>query len=348
MNAGQSRLQAGGYGGSGGQGGGSIWKKLFLITGLGCAVLVLVGALLMGLGVFRVATCCIEHGEKQEYMRTATYEFAQSLHGGDYDGAYEMLHESTQQRVTKPEFISEFEELSLADTPPLPVYGIHHTDREDENRWRASVDFAEPRSAEVIALTVHVQDSSIDPEAGSAGLDVDEWEIEHRVRDIEHDRYSEAAMNFHRILRQRNFEGARFRVSRNAGWRGASVEQFAEEMEPLVTELEAMQRAEVYGLYPEDIHRVRVEVLLSDAAGETYFIDYYVEAFVQGINSISEIRPAYDVEPRSTPQDDDPPVELFDEPDEADDEDPEGDQEADGEDQQVDEDTEESEETADE
>ena len=297
MNAQRTMVQAGGYGGGHGGGGTSVWKKVLLITGLGCAVLVLVGGLLMGLGVFRVATCCIEHGEKQEYLRSASYEFAEALHREDYDRAFGMLDEREREQISLHDFRAEFEELGLDERPPLPVEMARHIDREERNEWRVDVDFAAPRSSEVIRLSLTIDDDHVDVDADASHLGIRDWEVTRTTRVISQVSYAEAAMRFQRLIRQRDYDAARFMVPHGHEWRGQSSEEFAEAVQPLADALATVTHEEVYGLYPEDNHRLRVQLLVTDVDGDHYFIDYYVGRFMHGIDSVSELRPAHDVEP---------------------------------------------------
>lgn len=289
-------LQAQGYGGAGGSGGGSMWKKALLISGLGCAVLVLVGALLMSLGVFRVVTCCVDHGEKQSYLRAAAFEFGEAVHEGDYDRAYGMLDGSKRADVTVEQMGAEFDALGLREKPPMPVDTAHQTDRDGEHFWRLEIDFAAPRGEDVVRLKLRVEDATIDVDREPSQVAIADWEVEQRTRTLTDDPYAEAALDFHRRLRGSDFEGARRQVAMGADWRGGDASAFAGQMEPLVEELAAMQSEEVYGLYTEDNQRVRVELLLTDGDGGMFFIDYYVQRFLHSISGVSEVRPAHGVE----------------------------------------------------
>lgn len=277
-----------------GSSGGSVWKKVFLVSGLGCAVLVLVGSVLMGLGVFRMATCCVEHGEKQEYLRESGYDFANAVHNGRWDQAHGMLSPSAKEQWSVGDFQQAFVPYEFDRRPPLTVGRISQNSVDGHTEWRMTVTFAGPRDSEAVDVRLVVHDDDIDVEAGSGALGIASWEISRLPRDLATTPQGESVLNFHRALKGQDFAAARTRVEMWADWRGDSVAEFAATVEPVANALQGSSREEVYGIYPEEPGRVRVKVRFVGGDGQTYFVDYYVQGFLHGIDGIGEIRLAHD------------------------------------------------------
>lgn len=315
MNREHRRIQAViNHGPAGGAGGDSPWKKLLMVTGLGCAVLVLVGGLLLGLGVFRVATCCADHGEKQNYLRTIGYQFGEALQNGDYAGAYGMLHESKRKDLSQQAFREAFEHHDLQRRKAFPVAEARHIQTGGDNRWGIKIPFAEPRSSEVVTVTVFAEDPHLDLEEWSAQNVFSHWEIGIHRRELVADEYSDGAMRFHGFLQAREFEGARFLISRRGPLRDLDSDARGERLEELADALESTRLEGIYGLYPEPGgDSVRVKVVVSGPDEELYFLDYVITARSKMTRDVSSLRPA-DLELPAGEAAPDLPFDTFDEP----------------------------------
>ncbi len=284
----------------GGPGASSPWKKFFMISGLGCAVLVLVGALFMGLGVFQIATCCADHGEKQNYLRSVGHRFGDAIQNGDYAGAYEMVHESKRETVGFEEFRQEFERYELEHRPPFPASETKHFQTGEQNRWRVQIPFAEPRSEEVVRVSLFVDDDHIDTEAWSPKNIFGEWEITTDQRPLADSDYADGAVRFYGFLRAREFDAARFLISRRGPLRERDQSELTEYLESLATDLDAIRGEEIYGLSPgEDGDTVRVTMLLTADDGAQYFQDYVITARSYMTRDVSQLRPTADSIPHS-------------------------------------------------
>lgn len=328
----KNKIQSNYDDGAGGSGGSS-WSKVLKITGIGCAILVLVGALLTGLGVFKAATCCSQFEDlaaHAEEVQVVGHEFATAVHAGNFEEAYGYLSESARQEISKEEFTAEFEQWQpmLTASKPFPMrLDVDIEDDEDVDwseltsfdRWAVSTYFSEPRSEEVLELDFIVATEQQDDETATHG--VDSWNVEQRQRRLSQDVYGQTALQFHDRIDRKNFADARNMIDSEITWSedGAGLRDGVED---LADQLPPRTSVDVYGLYPEDdAQLVSVRLLLTDADDNTYFVDYVV-TWEETIYAISELQ-SVDLEPEA--------VDDSDDADNADDDDDDDDDEAAGE-----------------
>ena len=302
-DAGTTRLQSA-HGTGGAAGAESSWPKWLKITGIGCAALLLVGGLLVGLGVFRVAACCSEFGdlaETAEQVQIEGHEFALELHEGDFEGAYQRLDESVRDEVDVETFEASFDEYrsELAASRPFPMrLDIDEQDFDvtqvgDLDRWYLTTQFAEPRYDELLELQFVVETRRIGEE--ETAVNVLDWEFQRRAEEFSRSRYAETARRFQDRLMRGDLEQAHRMVSPEVEFAAQGVEAFSEEVRPLSQRLSEFERVEVYGLYPHDgVESIVVRMLLVDEAGETHAVDYVVN-WRSNIQAVSEIE-ALDVD----------------------------------------------------
>lgn len=283
--------------------GGSPWKKVLLAGGIGCAVLLLAGALLIGLGVFRLGACISAETDQQHVgqgLQLQVHEFGEALHRRDYDRAFEMVDESRREEMTRQEFADQFDEYRdyLDQSSPFPI--DHTRDRKDGgmcdagdpaewNDWFLNTYFAGPQSDEALELHLTVQGRMVGEE-NIEGRIVD-WDTRIDRRPMDEDDYAWVARDFHRELRRGNYREAQAMASMFGELERIDRDEFTRQIRPLISRLEEADESRVYGLYPKnhvDVMKVR---FLLEGPEENYFVDYLVDRRKQ-IYGIGDIEPA--------------------------------------------------------
>lgn len=300
MDMGCPKVQADQYDG-GGAGGGTSWGKVFKIAGIGCGVLVLLGGLLVGLGVFRIATCCSDF---EDLAKTADatqqmgHDFATALHEGDYDGAYDFVDDQVRDQVSREEFEEEFEQWRphLEASRPFPLrLDLDIADEDvdlsvfsDINSWKVTTHFAEPASEEVLELRFVASAEEGDDEGVEHSVVA--WEATLKHRSLETDPYAQTARRLYDRLRRGDLDNARALVSPEAAMFDGD-QKLQDRLEALSEELRRFDRAHIYGLYPEDDPGlIRVRLILDREAGTPSFVDFLVDwrEMIAGVTQIEE------------------------------------------------------------
>lgn len=319
-----NRVQAQYQSGPPGQGG-SPWKKVLLIGGIGCGVLLLVGGLLVGLGVFQIGNWCSGVCAELEAMdelgseaQMRGHEFALALHHGDYDRAYGMVDESTQQETSLEEFSAEFGEYAdyLALSAPFPI----HRELDEEvdwdgemgtTQWRVWTQFSAPQGDErlVLAWTSELErhgDGTVDHSIVDWSLEVEPWAFDD-------DDYAWAAKNFHRALEREHYREAQDMLSIYSDLDAFNKEGFVSDMEGLVSVLGEAEETRLYGLYPENHVDVMVVRYLLIGDGTRHFLDYHVDRHHE-IYDVGDVESAEEVSDEVEAVVDDDTEDVDDEP----------------------------------
>ena len=300
-------------------------KKALKIGGIGCGVLLLVGGLLVGLGVFRMATCCSDLedlGETAEQAQLLGQDFADSLHTGDWNTAYSMLEDGAREEKSVEEFSAQLEQWRphLQASPPFPIRLDLDIDEEefdwsaigDFNHWVVTTHFAAPRAEEILELRFIARPNRVDDETFE--MAVIDWELRLLTRSLDSDPYARTARRFHDRIRRGEVASARGMIAMDADQVMDAGESTTAHIQTLVDQLANIDSSRVYALYPEDHPDVaRVRMLLRDHAGDEYFMDYAVN-WRDEVYRGSELIPA-DVD--SDEIDEQPPLEDGEEVDEA-------------------------------
>lgn len=320
----------------GGQGGGgSNWSTVLKVTGIGCAVLLLVGGVLAGFGVFKAATCCSQFADLamvSQDARELGYDFAEALHEQEYERAYQFLDDETRQRVSLEEFRAEVGEYSelLTASKPYPV--IVHMEEDaggmdtlaQFSRWRLTTRFADPRSER--SLELHFQaEYKVDPEDQEVmSRSITDWELSPRTRILEEDPSAQAAKRFYDRIRQERYADAIRLVTLFGPMRDDGEEELEKRLRTIYEETGG-ERAKVVAVYPHDREMIGVQMLVerSDGTGRT------VEVLVTAMNhQVFEVAPVRAADPSLLMRDADEETPSLDE-EEPDDE--SGEDEAEGE-----------------
>lgn len=260
-----------------------------MISGLGCAVLMLVGALLVGLGVFRVGAFCSAAGEHEQVgqdLQLHAYEFGDALHRGDYRRAYGMLDESTQDTISEDEFVdevSEYESL-LAASPPFPVAreqehlesGVCDAgDPSEVSRWRLSTQFAGPKAEEILQMELTSEGRNVDGEIKDQR--VVEWQFRKDTRDVEDDGYVWSAIRFHRALNRGDYREAQRVLSVHSELDRFDRDLLAEQVSPITVGIDDTDDFRFGGVYPERHVDVLTVRMILEGDDEDLYVDYKVD-----------------------------------------------------------------------
>ena len=288
MKSNGSRIQAEFDGGQGG--GGSNWSTVLKVAGIGCAVLLLVGGVLAGFGVFKAATCCSQFADLamvSQDARELGYDFAEALHEQEYERAYQFLDDEARQRMSLEEFRAEVGEYSelLTASKPYPV--IVHMEEDaggidsmaQFSRWRLTTRFADPRSER--SLELHFQaEYKVDPEDQEVmSRSITDWELSPRTRILEEDPSAQAAKRFYDRIRQERYADAIRLVTLFGPMRDEGEEELEKRLRTIYEETGG-ERAKVVAVYPHDREMIGVQLLVerSDGTGRT------VEVLVTAMN----------------------------------------------------------------
>lgn len=295
---------------SGSKTSGSSWPKWLLGIGVGCAVVCLVGAVLVGVGVFKSVSCCFEHTQANSAVRTETFEFATLMHYEDYDGAYEMLAASRQSKLSREEFEDQLEPYrdDLADRSPFPVDSTSQVGDEGlwetSSRWRGTVQFVPRGSAEAVEMEVVLNVTERD--TGGYAAEIVDWQMSRTSFDRAETRYARTALRFHRQLTQGDFDAARGMLPVGSEYSMGEQSQqapdaFAEVMEPTVRRLDEMETVFVYALHPMgDPDKIRVELRMTDALEATYSMDFIVsKGRVYDVSGVRRVAPGSEDAPEA-------------------------------------------------
>lgn len=287
---------------SGAAGSNSTFPKWLKITGIGCAVICLVVTVLMALGVFQAVSCCTDTHRAGIQAQSTGFEFANALHDGDYDAAYELLAESKKEETSRAEFEQAFapHESMWTARGPYPVrYEPHVEGRENQEpqlgdlndlqrRWRVGTAFAAEDGSEALNLQLAIEFDEDGGEELSGGIT--DWEIQSASWNPAETVYGQTALRFHERLERRNFTDARLRLAPDSELGGMQEEAFVEELRPVFERFDEMEDVRVHSLHSiGDPNALRVEMRMTDAEGGVYAVDYVVD-WGDLVHDVSEVR----------------------------------------------------------
>ena len=230
----------------------SKWGLALKITGLGCAVLILVGGILSGLGVFKAVSCCSEVMELAEVGNLASeqgYHFARALHEGDQAGA-EALVDPSRRDLLEEAFRTYGEELG--QSLPFPVeYAVDPAlEREglrEFSRWYVETLFAGAQAEEGLGLRIEVEARRENEEVE---VRITNWRFSRESRDLTDNVWTRRVRNFgEQVRRERGLNEIRFLVHFEGPLGNLSEEEFQERVRPL-REVTMETRPRVHSILP--------------------------------------------------------------------------------------------------
>lgn len=292
------------------------WLK---IGGIGCAVLVLVGGLLLVLAVYQGVTCCGDFAAAFEEVQVESHQAAAALHLGDYERFHDRLDESVRQDVSPADLEAEFGEYRpyLDASEPFPIRIDIDPDEFDAmnvaggEQFRVHTHFAQPRYEDRLRLSLVVETREAQAEDKDVEVRILDWETAIEEVHFSASEYAQSAERFYNRLQRQDFNSAHQMVARMGGGElaGMTGEEFAAEMQPVAERLSGMDRAEVQGVYPgEYLETVTVRMLVVEA-DQPYFFDIMTDR-EDTIYEVSEIHPAGvdldEIDPAADEQTDEP------------------------------------------
>ncbi|RVU44753.1 hypothetical protein EA187_09430 [Lujinxingia sediminis] len=256
---------------SGGEQGASTGSKVLKFAAIGCAVIVLIGAIFAGFGAFKVVSCC---GEFQELALVAegaqehAYEFVIDLRREDYESAYAALSATAQHELqvedVRRAFSPHTEDLNKGMPTPFGVTLLSRNDDQSEVVWEMTTRVAEPSASHALQLRLEV--GYVGGEEAEPGYGVSAWEVTRVTRSLADDPAAMMAQRFHREVANGRVEQARRYVAAESDMYGTSLEDFGERV--AVLQKLGVTPAGVVAIAPRD-HRsteVTLRVLRGDGA----------------------------------------------------------------------------------
>ncbi len=186
-------------------------KKIWMVLGGGCLLVLIAIGIAFAAGAFQVVSCCNQAkdiGVRTMEAQNRGAEFAMNLSSGDYEGAYAMTTEEFKGLKSKDDFVSEVKEYEkvLQSSPPQ-LMGINARQGSGEGldvkRWRTNYQFAAPADTEMVVLSFDIVMTGEPPTFGVTGVDFD-----RRTRNLAAEAPATEVMEFHRELQRGNYEMA--------------------------------------------------------------------------------------------------------------------------------------------
>ncbi|RAL22953.1 hypothetical protein DL240_08665 [Lujinxingia litoralis] len=260
-----------------GQGSGK-GAKFLKIAGIGCAAVILIGALFAGLGVFKAVSCVEDFvgiAESAQEGQSFAYEFVEAARRGDYQGVYDRLDPEAQAELSVAEVEQMFEPrreaLNRGEPFPVGVRLISNDTDQGTTSWEMTTRIARPTDTEAVLMSMEVVYR--DGAAGDGRFGVLGWEVREVLREMAEEPAAQMAMRFHREVVNERVEEARRFVDRESRLYSESLETFA-------TNLDALQELPVVaprvvavgslGAFASDV------TLEMERAGQTTQVTYTV------------------------------------------------------------------------
>lgn len=223
---------------SGGEQGSSTFNKVLKFSAIGCAVIVLIGAVLAGFGAFKAVSCC---GEFQELALVAegaqehAYGFVVDLREQDYESAYAALDVSAKQELevadVRRAFEPHTEDLQKGMPTPFGVTLLSRNDDQSEVVWEMTTRVAEPSASHALQISLEVAYHG--GEGAEPVYGVSAWEVTRVTRSLADEPSAMLAQRFHRDVANGRVEQARRYVAAESELYGTSLEDFSERVAAL-------------------------------------------------------------------------------------------------------------------
>ena len=242
-------------------GGKNTWSTILKIGGVGCAIVLLVGGILLGLGVFRAATCCSEFEELSRVSQEVQAEghaFAMALHEGEEARAYDKLDDRLKGQVDSDAFAAQVEAWRevLDESRPFPMRldvdqeDIDFGDIGGFDQWHLTTHFGAPDAERLGELTMLMTSTRDDD--GEIEVEVSHWEMESVQRALRDDPYMSLALRFDDHIRRGEYEMARRLLSGQGDWAQLEGEEFERRVAELKEIGPGADERQAMGLIPQD------------------------------------------------------------------------------------------------
>ena len=289
----------------GGQGGGgSKWSTALTVTGIGCVVMLLLGSLLSTYVSYhstkRMFGCfnqVVLSAQISPRAKELGYDFAESLHEQDFDRAYGYLGDDLRDKISRDEFESEFDDLSIgfASSRPFPVYDVRSLESGERDgttlrRRSITTKFVGPRSDAVLILNAVVE-ISVDEDDEIVDGRIIDWDTAPHTRALEEDPAAKVAIDFYDKVRRGRVNHAIQVVAGKSPLRGGSNNEVdRSRVVDLTLGDSGLRTATVDSVYPKDQELVGVLLRVgSDEPERMVEISIVNERRVFDISQVDEV-----------------------------------------------------------
>ncbi len=231
--------------------GGRRWLKW---AGIGCAAMMLILAVLLAVGGFRMVSCCsglIETGRLTFEVESFSQDFARSIQTGAYDAAYEMTSAEVYRSQTSPtEFAAIFrphQELLARSVPVVSNLKVLGENEIPAHRWEVTMRLLPPDGTQVLTMMLTVHGESVGKDEPGV-FEIVDLQLEKRTRDLALEPPVQGVRAIQNLLRVGDYEGAYGQLAlgelRNAteeanGQGEANFRAFVRENQDVLTAAEA-------------------------------------------------------------------------------------------------------------
>lgn len=243
-----------------GEGGQSKWGLALKIGGIGCAVVVLLGAILGGFGVFQAVSCCSDLAEVAEVGNQASewsYEFALALHENDIDEAKGFVRGDLRDRFASEigEYIPDFQRGVPFPVEFRPIDDSSLDAIRTASLWQMSTLYFGHTEEEGVEFNFQVEAQRLEESALS--FEVVSWEVRRRSRVLRDSRWAQGATSFNSRILQGREENLRLIMAAESPMIALSDEELRQKLDPLRAVVDEA-RAEVYSITPAGPHVAEV------------------------------------------------------------------------------------------
>ena len=201
-------------------------NNIWLWLGGGCALVLIVGGILLSFGAYKGVTCCQSALERQKKARQFALSFAEDIQGAKYDKAWSKTSERLRLAITKDDLTDRVERVGaqLAETM-LRVEGLNQqiggTNKDTSgSHYVVDVAFMPRAGTSYVVMKTRLINigKSEQPE-----FRVDEVEFVRRARKMAAEPPAQVVQRFNKNVADGNMEGALNQVDGDAFAAGEST-----------------------------------------------------------------------------------------------------------------------------
>lgn len=203
----------------GGSGGGSSGtKKVLMVGGIGCGVLLLIIGVLFAAGAFKAVSCCnqvSDFAQKSAGAQEYALEFGRALHEKDFESAYKMTSDSYRSANSLEMFTAAFDPYAahlqgaprVFNTRAGGVDGPAESVDDLTKGWVIALQFARPEGSEQLLVELDVAPQ------GEAQFTIQGVRAESRARSLSSEPPAKEVLEVHDDLAAGRYEMAYGRMA---------------------------------------------------------------------------------------------------------------------------------------
>lgn len=192
-------------------------KKIWMILGGGCLVVLLICGVLFAAGTFKAISCCNtlqDIAERSAAVRQFASGWATQVTTGDLDAAYQALSQQERAQISLADFKAEVAKHSAAMQGAYPqLFNIKPIDEKsisDAKVWRVSYQFMRLYEEQMLVLTFDVKVSETEED----DFEVENIDFSYRERVVAEEPPATEVINFHDEIQAGRYELAYGRMPR--------------------------------------------------------------------------------------------------------------------------------------